>query len=281
MAEQEVAGMLITISVGIVCLAACVLLDYVMSPAYRRYKEEEVPSSVGYPAGWKLKSLSEQVKILTRHFPSLDVSHVEELARVYQQNGKFVLPDGMDGLAVIPKYTAVATEVSLSDWPVYNRAMALLITVFKKVRPDFVLYADGLGPDNERLSMKSKRFYEAQKDVPGDVLVIPVQMGRLHRGRSFRRARALFLPNEFDLDAFAIGCIILTHPERLRNADALWIDCAGTETQDLRRILSMFGIGFSNTSGWGFENNQLRYVSYKTPVDFAHPGFGSGSTVLF
>ncbi|MCX6714569.1 MAG: hypothetical protein NTX72_02030 [Candidatus Uhrbacteria bacterium] len=273
--------MLITISVGIVCLAACVLLDYVTSPTYKRFKDEEVPSSVGYPAGWKLKSLSEQVKILKRHFPLLDVSHAEELAMAYQHNGALVLPDGMDGLVVIPKYMAVAKEVGSADWPAYNRAMALLISVIKKTRTDFVLYADGLGPNNERLSKSARRFYEAQKDVPGDVLVIPVQTGLFHRGRSFRRARALFAPNEFDLDAFAIGCVILTHPERLRNADALWIDCAGTETQDLGKILSMFGMGFSNTSGWGFENNELRYVSYKLRVDFAHPGFGPGSTVLF
>ena len=35
--------------------------------------------------------------------------------------------------------------------------------------------------------------------------------------------------NEFGLNAFAVGIMILTHPERLMDNDDLWIDCAGDE----------------------------------------------------
>ena len=35
--------------------------------------------------------------------------------------------------------------------------------------------------------------------------------------------------NEFGLDVFSIGIMILTHPERLQHYDDLWIDCAGDE----------------------------------------------------
>ena len=35
--------------------------------------------------------------------------------------------------------------------------------------------------------------------------------------------------NEFGLGAFAVGIMLLTHPERLQHHDDLWIDCAGDE----------------------------------------------------
>ena len=35
--------------------------------------------------------------------------------------------------------------------------------------------------------------------------------------------------SEFGLDAFAVGIMLLTHPERLVAYEDLWIDCAGDE----------------------------------------------------
>jgi len=35
--------------------------------------------------------------------------------------------------------------------------------------------------------------------------------------------------NEFGLGAFATGCLLITHPNRLAQYDDLWIDCAGDE----------------------------------------------------
>jgi len=62
-----------------------------------------------------------------------------------------------------------------------------------------------------------------------DILVVAAQFGLRHRGRSVRRAREVFMDNEFGLGAFEIGCMILTHPERLQHFDDLWIDCTGNE----------------------------------------------------
>ncbi len=38
--------------------------------------------------------------------------------------------------------------------------------------------------------------------------------------------------NECGLGAFAVGIMLLTHPERLQHYDDLWIDCAGDEFHD-------------------------------------------------
>jgi hypothetical protein len=66
-----------------------------------------------------------------------------------------------------------------------------------------------------------------QKDH--DILVVAAQFGLRHRGRSVRRAREVMNASEFCLGAFAIGIMLLTHPERLKHYDDLWIDCAGDE----------------------------------------------------
>ena len=62
-----------------------------------------------------------------------------------------------------------------------------------------------------------------------DILIIAAQFGMRHRGRSVRRVRALMDSGEFGLSTFAICCMLLTHPERLRQDNDLCIDCAGDE----------------------------------------------------
>ncbi|MBU0624750.1 hypothetical protein KKF05_00220 [Patescibacteria group bacterium] len=62
-----------------------------------------------------------------------------------------------------------------------------------------------------------------------DILVVPAQFGLRHRGRSVRRAREVFMANEFGLGAFAIGIMLLTHPEREVQWEQLHVDCAGDE----------------------------------------------------
>ena len=65
---------------------------------------------------------------------------------------------------------------------------------------------------------------------PGnDILVVGAQAGMLHRGSSARRTRVAMAGNEFGLGVFALGCMLLTHPERLSTGDTLMIDCSGDE----------------------------------------------------
>ena len=71
-----------------------------------------------------------------------------------------------------------------------------------------------------------EKFANEQKDY--DILVIPAQFGILHRGRSVRRALEVMMnSNQFGLGAFAVGIMLLTHPERLQSYNDFYIDCAG------------------------------------------------------
>ena len=237
-----------------------------------QFANEEIVSTYGYPKGWYLKSPMLQARILTERFPGLDVSHVVELAGRYRKDGKFVLPSGMDGLAVFPKHSAIARLSGETNeyWPSYNRAFAHLLTVMSQARSDFVDYTEGnVGPEYERLAAKTAAIYEELENVPGDVLVLAVQTGMFHRAKSIRRARVVFGQREFGLDSFAVGIILLTHPERLQHVDHLWIDCAGSE-----RAPRADG-GFSRASYWSFRGGELGFLSCR--VDDANPDCGSAS----
>ena len=67
------------------------------------------------------------------------------------------------------------------------------------------------------------------KTQKGDILIVAAQLGVRHRGRSVRRAREVFVANEFGLGSFAVGSIVLTHPERLVRWEELDMDCPGDE----------------------------------------------------
>jgi hypothetical protein len=78
--------------------------------------------------------------------------------------------------------------------------------------------------------------------------------------------------NEFGLGAFAIGIMILTHPERLQHYDDLWIDCAGDEfAPDADGV-------FSRSPYFEFDGGRVEFGSGW--VDDAHDYCGSASGLV-
>jgi hypothetical protein len=71
-----------------------------------------------------------------------------------------------------------------------------------------------------------QKLAETQK---GDILIIAAQLGKRHGGRSVRRAREVFVANEYGLTSVAGGSIVLVHPERLVRWEELDMDMAGDE----------------------------------------------------
>ena len=182
-----------------------------------RFADEEMESSYGYLSGYKPKSIAEQFAILCQLFPEFG-SAEEQLV-----GGPF--PLNAEGWFAIPRWEKVALT--------YDEAVQKVLGLIKQTRNGaFHNYREGqFGPQHLRQSQKSARALQKlgdeQKDY--DILVVPAQFGLRHRGRSVRRAREVMNAFEFGLGAFAIGIMLLTHPERLQNYDDLWIDCAGDE----------------------------------------------------
>lgn len=185
-----------------------------------KFKDEEVESSYGYLSGYKPKGITEQTNCLRQLFPGIGFAN-EKVAE-----GQ--LPKNAEGWFAIPKWQTVA--------PTYGEAVQKVLDMIKQTRNGaFHNYREGqLGPDRLRQSAKTAAVFQKlgdeQKDY--DILVVPTQFGLRHRGRSVRRAREVFMANEFGLGAFTIGIMLLTHPERLMHYDALWVDCVGDEFDD-------------------------------------------------
>ncbi|MBU2509529.1 MAG: hypothetical protein ABH820_00050 [Patescibacteria group bacterium] len=262
------------------------------TPSADLYANEQVTSKYGYVDWQGPKPVQEQAHDLVERISDLDISHVDELAERYYEsdvseehvggyrdaaeNGRsLVLSEGMDGLVVIPKMSAVARlEQRHKDWPDFNRAMFYLLGVMKAARSDFYDYTGGkVGPNRLRLHEPTvKVIQKLEADIPGDVLVIPVQTGLLHRGKSPRRARVRFQFNEFGLDSFSVGCILLTHPDRLKDSKGLWIDCPGAE------FAPTAGSDFSPVPCWLWHDGELGFHWFWH--DSVHECYGSASARL-
>lgn len=183
-----------------------------------RFANKEVKSDYEYFSGYKPKSLSEQMNTLHQLFPEMRHPADEKLA-------ERPLPVGAEGWFAIPKWQTIA--------PTYGEAVEKVLAKISETRKGkFKNWREGeLDPDYLKQSARAEKMFQTlgdqQKDH--DILVVAAQFGLRHRGRSVRRAREVMQVNEYGLGAFAVGIMLLTHPERLMNYDDLYVDCAGDE----------------------------------------------------
>jgi len=192
-----------------------------------QFADEEVESSYGYLSGYK-PNRDQAIEVIVADFEK-QVGVLDELFNC----GKRFNPDWIVRThSLCPQW--VEKFFASFDWhkiaPTYGEAVQKVLDLIKQTRNGkFHNYREGkLG--SQHLRQHSKMFQtigEEQKDH--DILVVPAQFGLNHRGKSVRRAREVMSASEFGLGAFAIGVMLLTHPERLQNYNDLWIDCAGDE----------------------------------------------------
>jgi len=171
------------------------------------YADEEVDSTYGYPQGFKIRSVTEQVEALEKHFPDLDASHVQELA-----SGE--LPECAEGWAVIPKPDKVGKN--------YHEALESVLALIAKNR-EFKNWREGeLTKKYMKLTEKTTNAHTTLDEQTGDYWVVPFQFGII------RRARVVFEKEEFGLGAYEVAILLLTHPDWIQ-LNCLNIDCAGVE----------------------------------------------------
>jgi len=183
-----------------------------------------VASRCEYPSKYKgAKPMEEQIKILRREFPVLASSSFDEEAM------KEASPPGMEGKFGIPEWKLIALT--------YKKACKEVFKKLKEVRNgNFFNYRLGqLGLRYLRQSEISVKMFRkiAHEQKNSDILIISAQFGFKYRGYSSNEAkRIMSLKYEFGLGVFAIGIMLLTHPERLQHCNDLWIDCSGDEFND-------------------------------------------------
>jgi len=182
---------------------------------------EEVASNYGYSSGYKIRGITEQVHILrTIGFPDLSAN---------EKISELPLPAGAEGWFAIPKWQRLAGT--------YGEAVEKVLAAIKRTRNGkFANYcSEALGPEYLRQSALTSlglgMIEEEQKGY--NVLVVPAQFGYSHGGHSIRRSLEVMGDYEFGLGAFAVGIMLLTHPERFSSHNDLCIDCSGDELAPL------------------------------------------------
>jgi len=193
-----------------------------------QYANEEVRSNYTYPKEYKgPKPINDQIKAIAKIF-GLDPSHALEFAKTLPE-----LPNGAEGWFAIPSVDALAAKhfPEVTD-PIqkYCQAVQIVHTKIADSR-SFYNYREGqITPAQLRVHARTAHaldlIAETQK---GDILIVAAQLGMRHRGKSVRRAREVFVANEFGLGSLAVGSIVLTHPERLVRWKELDMDCSGDE----------------------------------------------------
>ena len=195
-----------------------------------KYANEEVSSRYGYFSGYKtgVQDLDRQIARLQEL--GLGGANPEYLEQV--KSGKVALPECAEKFGAVPNWKKRPDLFGA----IYNDALAMVLDLIKETRNGkFYNYREGqLGEERLRQSARSIAFWNRLIEEQGnpDILIVPFQFGFRHRGRSVRRTREVFVVSEFGLGAFAVGCLLLTHEERLQNYDDLWIDAPGDEFDD-------------------------------------------------
>ena len=241
-----------------------------------KYKDEEARSNYVYPKEYRgPKPIGVQVDILAKEF-GLSLGYTSDW--IEKVLPTLTLPDGAEGWFAIPSIDAVAKRhfPEITD-PVekYCRAVEIVLEKLGKSR-HFYNYREGeITPRQLRQHVRTLQAFEQIAETQkGDILIIPVQYGIRHRGRSVRRARECFSTNEFGLGAFAVGSMALTHPERYVRWEQLHTDCAGDE----------FSAGADDEFGRApfflFDDGKLKFNTNHVSNAFGNYGSVSGSLPL-
>jgi len=217
--------------------------------------------SYDYASGYyKPYSIAEQQYALLQFFPNIGYAN----ERIASQP----LPENAEGWFVIPKWEKIAKT--------YGEALEKVLALIKQTRNGkFYNFREGqLGPDCLRQHAKTVKAFQTLADQQKnyDLLIVAAQFGLRRRGQSASQALESMNSSEFGLGAFAVGIMLLTHPERLRQYNDLWIDCAGDE-------FSRFSAGFGgNVPSFIFIDGAVRFGPHW--VEPARGRYGSASAFL-
>jgi hypothetical protein len=203
------------------------ILEEMFTP--QKYQNEYKPTDASYSKRHSVVNIHEQLQVLGGLL-DLDCDPGFKNSENICKN----LPPGAEGWFAIPKASALAREhfPALTDpYEQYCEAIRFVLDILKgrKLKTDYKEMLDlGFEIGNIR---PDPYVWEIIKGIEanqkGDMVVIPSQLGLRHRGKSPRRAKETFLPNEFGLGALAMGSIMLTHRSLISSSKVLNACCLG------------------------------------------------------
>lgn len=212
-------------------------------PNGQRHKEGVNPSPE-YFSGYVPRNIESQIARLREFFPQLEKV---DISIALNQ----VLPPGAEGWFAIPRWKKIART--------YNEALEEMLKILDLNRgKKFFNWREGyIGPTYLRERERAQAGFQklADQQAGKDIIIVPAQFGLRHT--QYSPCKTFNLLNEdaeFGLNSFAISCMILTHPERLKHVNDLWIHCIGDECRDDESSKA-----FSKTPSFRFTNDMLKF----------------------
>lgn len=172
-------------------------------------KEKSAKPIVGYPDGYEIKSIEEQISILEKIF---DIPK-------YTMTTLGKLPEKAEGYFVLLKEGFFAEN--------YARACFLLLEKLAEITPVELVHSKQVISQIQRTEKTKKVLSAIAKQQGGPLFIIPAQTGLLYQSVTPADAIGHFSKYEFGLGLLEGLCILITHPERFNSFHSLGIDCAG------------------------------------------------------
>lgn len=173
------------------------------------------------------RPINQQINKLARIF-NLDPSYALEYAKHLPN-----LPEGAEGWFAIPSPVGLIFVEDIDDTYgfSYYRQCLYVCSHISTSRVFCNLRAGRINPKSIKPQFDTLReLKKMPKRQKGDFWIIAAQLGARHRGRSISEFQRIYsAENEYGLPSFAVGSILLTHPELLVCDSDLTIDCAGDD----------------------------------------------------
>lgn len=186
-----------------------------------QYRDEVVTSKRGYPSGYKVRDINEQIDIIGESF-ELSPIYAKNFIKKLPKHPPFEKAEGWFAFAKSESVVKNLSEFSISQIQV--EAMKIILRYLNLCED-----CRGYTVLEERFRQNRKTLHflsRIKEEQEGDIIIIPAQHGLLHRGKSNSRARETLLENEFGLGSFHVGCMRMSHPERYEE-DCLNVNCPG------------------------------------------------------
>ncbi len=218
-----------------------------------------------YPSEYHPLSIVEQVKALQKvpAFNELDASWALNEAQAWYND--LELPDWIENPLVY------VWNESLGG---YHNALELVLKAIANERKLYNYRERQLTPEHLRQSEATREAeLKLKADQPGDFLVVPSQVGDRWGNYSVKEVRESYGEGEFGLSSVAVGCLALSHPNRLVRWEQLHMDCAGDEFDDPDA-----GGRFDRAPCFNFNVGKVEFGTFW--FDNAYQYFGSASAFV-